>query len=175
MTQSPDSKHISLHPNWKHYFFSYLLGMLTTPLLGIGFLILFFTYKKHSSIKYKVTDTQISSVDAKYQRNIDLVDIEKVSIEQSWLQQKMQIGTLTLHTSASGMQLVGMENPQQLKTILEKAIRAERERIKSKQETKSSQPDRDPGSMEKMNYLTGLWQQGLISEEDFDEERRHFE
>jgi hypothetical protein len=29
--------------------------------------------------------------------------------------------------------------------------------------------------MDKINYLTGLWQQGLISEEDYKKECKHFE
>lgn len=175
MAQSSDPKQISLYPDWKQYLLPYLFAILTIPLFGLGLLILYFVRKKHGAVEYKITDTQISSIGSKYHRNVDLVDIKKVTVVQNWLEQKMQIGTLTLHTSASDMQIVGMKNPRQLKEILEKAIHAELERIKKQQETTPAQPDHAPGSMEKMNYLTGLWQQGLISEEDFDNERKHFE
>jgi hypothetical protein len=29
--------------------------------------------------------------------------------------------------------------------------------------------------MERMDYLTGLWQQGLVSDDDFEKEKKHFE
>jgi len=171
MSKFPGSKQISLYPDWKHYLFPYLLAILAVPLFGIGLLILYFVYRKHTATRYKVTDTQITSIDSKYHRNIDLADIENISLEQSWLDRKMNIGTLILHTSASEMKMVGLENPQRLKTIMEKAVRSEQKRIKKSEVTTSDQPERDPGTMERMNYLTGLWQQGLISEKEFRKER----
>lgn len=175
MPNTTEKKSFTLEPSWKQYFLAYLLSILAVPLAGVGLIALYFVRKKHKSRQYIVTDTQISSVDDKYQRNIDLLNIESVEVHQKWLQQKLGIGTIILHTSASEMVLEGIENPEQFKAILEKAIQAEIQRLQEAKKTKPQEPKYDPGSMDKMEYLTGLWQQGLISEEDYEKERRHFE
>lgn len=175
MSQESDSKSFTMKPSWKYHFWGYVISILAIPLFGIGLIALYFVRKKHQSRYYKVTNTQISSFGPRYQRNIDLVNIEQVTVEQNRLQKKLEIGNLTLKTSASEMELIGIEDPAQLKIILEKAIQAEIKRRREKQKTKPREPEYEPGSMEKMNYLTGLWQQGLISEEDFEKERKNFE
>jgi len=175
MANPSPQKTYTLTPSWKHYFIGYLLSILTIPLAGIGLIALYFVRKKHKERKYEVTDSQISSIDSKYQKNVDLINIEEVTIEQSWLQAKLDVGTLILETSASKMELIGVENPGQVRQILEKAVQAELQRMEQAQETKAREPEYKPGSIDKMEYLTGLWQQGLISEEDFEKERKHFE
>lgn len=175
MSDDSNTKSYKLEPSWKHYVIGYLLSILTIPLAGIGLISLYFVRKKHRSRKYIITDTQISSADSKYQRNVDLVNIEDIELEQSWWQRKLGIGNLILKTSASEMTLSGIEDPANLKNILQNAIEAELRRRKEKKKTKPKEPKYSPGSMDKMEYLTGLWQQGLISDEDFEKERKHFE
>src|SRR6056297_820725 len=175
MSNNTEVKSYTLTPSWKHYLTGYLLSILTIPLAGIGLIGLYFVRKKHKSREYIITDTQISSADSKYQRNVDLVNIEDVEIEQGWWQQKLGIGNLVLKTSASEIKISGIENPGNLKGILQKAIYAEVQRQKEKEKNKPKEPKYSPGSMDKMEYLTGLWQQGLISDEDYEKERKHFE
>lgn len=175
MPQQKQADTFTLQPSWKQFFISYMLSVLAIPLLGIGLVYLYFVRKKHKKIYYEISDTQISRVDAKYSHNVDLVDIESIDIKRSWLQQKLGIGDLMLHTSASKMILAGLEEPGQLKNILEQAIQSEIKRKKTHQKIKAKQPEYQPGNMDKMNYLTGLWQQGLISNEEYESERKHFE
>lgn len=170
-----NSKTFTLNPSWKNHIIGYAISVLLIPVFGIGFLALYWVYKRQKKHSYLVSDTQISSRDQKYQRNIDLVSIENVEIQQSWLQQKMNVGKVILHTSASSMSLLGMKNPANLKNLLEKAIQAEKQRHQQKQQTQPKEPTHDPGTMDRMDYLTGLWQQGLVSDEDYNEERKHFE
>lgn len=175
MSQQPEQKNITLQPSWKNHFLGYLLSVLLIPLFGIGLIGLYWVYKKQKKHSYTFTDTQISSRDDKYQRNIDLVNIEKVAIEQNWLQKKMTVGNIVLRTTATKMILRGINEPQSLKDMLEKAISVQKERAKKKEKNKPKQPEGNPGSMERMDYLTGLWQQGLVSDEDFEKEKKHFE
>lgn len=175
MAEAAQRKTISISPSWKNHIIGYVASVFLIPLFGIGLLGLYWVYKKQNKHSYKFSDTQISSRDDKYNRNIDLVNIEQVKVKQSWVQQKMNVGNIVLHTSASSMVLLGMENPQNLKDVLEKAAYAEKERQNQKEKTKPREPDHKPGTMDKMEYLTGLWQQGLVSDDDFDEERKHFE
>lgn len=175
MTQTTGEKSFTLKPSWRQYAFLYLLSIATIPLAGIGFVIFYFVRKKQNRTQYIITDTKISSVNAKYHRNIDLVNIESIETKQSWIQQKLGIGNILLKTSASEMELEGLEDADRLKAILEKAIQAEIQNQKEKEKTRPAEPAYNPGSMDKMEYLTGLWQQGLISEEDYEKERKHFE
>lgn len=172
--QSPQ-KTITLQPSWKNHLLGYILSILLIPLLGIGLFGLYWVYKRQKKFTYTFSDTQISSRDDKYQRNIDLVNIENVHVSQSWLQKKVSVGDITLETTATSMTLRGIDNPFALKDMLEKAISFQKEQLKQKEQTKPEQPDGNPGSMERMDYLTGLWQQGLVSDDDFEKEKKHFE
>lgn len=175
MADQSKNKKVDLSPSWKNHIIGYTISLLLIPVFGIGLFSFFWVYKKQNKYAYTFSDTQISSQDDKYQRNIDLVNIEKVELIQSWIQQKMGVGNLMLHTSASSMTLRGLEDPKKLQTLLEKAISAEQQRNQQKEKTEPKDPDYEPGTMERMDYLTGLWQQGLVSDEDYEKERKHFE
>jgi len=168
------SRSTILRPSWKQFAIGYLLSILTIP-IGIGIIGLYFVRKRHKRLTYKVTDDRISSIGQKYRQNMDLVNIEFIKIRRSWLQKKLGIGDLILHTAGSSMDLVGMEKPGELKRMIEQAVKVRLERLKPSKQEQRRAPDTQPGSMEKMNYLTGLWQQGLLSDEDFDNEKKHFE
>ncbi|MCW9705821.1 PH domain-containing protein [Fodinibius salsisoli] len=169
------SKSITLGISWKNHLLGYALSILLIPVFGLGLLGIFWVWKRQNRISYWITDHKITSRDDQYQRNVDLLSIQKVEVQQNWLQKKMDVGDLKLHTAASAMTLYGMEQPYQLKGVLQKAIAAEQKRHQQKEQAQPQEPEYDPGSMEKMDYLTGLWQQGLMSDEDFEEERKHFE
>lgn len=175
MAEQPKSKTISLQPSWKNHIVGYVISILLIPIFGIGLAALYWVRKKQKTHSYTFTDTQITSRDDKYERNIDLVNIDRVEVEQRWIQQKMGVGDITLYTSASSMTLLGMENPLHLRELLEKAIYAQKKRQKEQEKTKPQEPEYSPGTMDKMDYLTGLWQQGLVSDDDFEEERKKFE
>ncbi len=164
-----------LEPSWKYYFWGYFWSVLAIPLLGAGLLGLYWVYRKQKKRSYTFTDNRISSYGTKYRRNIDLVNIESIKVRQSWIHRKLDVGTLVLSTSASEMKLIGIENPHKLQDILKKAIQSEVHRQKEKEKTRPREPEYDPGNMERLNYITGLWQQGLLSEEEYKKERKQLE
>ncbi|SMO85340.1 PH domain-containing protein [Fodinibius sediminis] len=176
MTPQSTSQSTSLHISWKNHLVGYLLSVLLIPLFGLGLLGLYWVYKRQKRISYRVTNTQISSIGREYHRNVDLANIEKVEVRQNWLQKKLTVADLVLRTPTSRMTLFGMENPYSLKGLLEKAVAAEKKRREQpEKKTRVREQEYDPGSMEKIDYLTGLWQQGLLSDEDYKKERKHFE
>ena len=164
-----------LNRNWKYFCWEYLLSVLTIPLFGIGLIAFYFVRKKHKSVTYKVTDRQLISIDNHYEQHIDLADIEHIRLAQSPLQAKLKVGTLILECSTAPMELEGIENPKRIKDLIEQAAKALQKQHNQVPDTKNEQPKYNPGSMPKLDYLTGLWQQGLISNEDYEEERKHFE
>ncbi|MDX1617665.1 MAG: hypothetical protein R3224_02690 [Balneolaceae bacterium] len=174
-TESDNSKSITLKPSWKQYFLPYLLSVLAIPLFGIGLLALYFVRKQHRRQAFEVTDAGITRTDSEGRRHIDLKDIDHIELQQNWLQEKLGIGTLILNTSASGMNIPGMKRPGRLKETIEQAAALCRQQNRKQNFRERPDPDYKPGSMDKMDYLTGLWHQGLLSDEDFDSEKKNFE
>lgn len=170
----PQSHKFTLHQSWKYFFWSYFLAFFTIPLFGAGLILLYLLRKKRKSVVYTITDTQIIWADKKIEQHVDLPDISQVQLQQSSMHARLQVGTLILHSSTAGMKLRGIEQPGQIKKLLEQAIQAKKQQRKQQKSTSPS-PQYDPGSMPKLDYLTGLWQQGLITDDDFETERKRLE
>lgn len=175
MPQDNSEQIITLKPSWKQFFTAYVLSVLAIPLFGLGLVALYFVRRKHNRLRYKISDSRITRIDEKYEHNIDVVDIENLEIQKSWLDQKLHIGTLVLHTSASKMKLEGLDDPQKFKNILAQAVESEKEQQKQRDQIKEKETKYQPGNMERIDYLTGLWQQGLLSDEDYKSERKDLE
>lgn len=167
-------KNIQLKPDRKAWFWWYLLGFLLIPLLGAGIYLLYRLHLTYESITYTITDRSITTQDSEISERIDLVNIRNVDLRQQWSDKQFGIADLIIHTSGKTVELLGMENPEALSKMILKAAESERVRIQSLQR-KEDRPDPPEPGANKIDYLTGLWQQGLISDEDFKEEKKHFE
>lgn len=170
-------KSIELKPDWKRWFWGYFFGILLIPVLGIGIAVLWIVHTRRTAISYTVTDRQIEYRDRKISQKIDLANIKTLDIEQNWLDRKFGIGDITLSTETRKITLKGQLNPENLSDMISAAVRAERKRIEELNrvdETPDEEPP-PPGTLDKLDYLTGLWQQGLLSDEDFKKEKKYFE
>jgi phosphate/sulfate permease len=174
MEEKNKSDHFTLEPSWKYFFWSYVLSVLAIPVVA-GLIALYFVRRKHKSIKYEITNDQITAIDQKYEHHIDLVDIEEAEVLRSQWHETLGIGTLRLHTSAAKMELAGLTNPEKISDILEQAIESRQKLQEQRQETQKKESGFKAGSMDRIEYLTGLWQQGLFSDADYKAERKHFE
>lgn len=168
-------KEILLKPSHKSMFWWYILGVLLVPVIGIGLIIIYRTYTTLKSVDYMVTDRSIRIKDSMYSEKIDLQNINRVEFKQRWIDRMFGIGDLTLFTENRSVSMLGQENPAQLVDMISHAAEAERKRIFALRKKPKPEPAPDPGTLDKLDYLTGLWQQGLISEEDYLKERKHFE
>jgi membrane protein YdbS with pleckstrin-like domain len=168
-------KKILLKPSHKSMFWWYLLGVFLVPVIGIGFIIIYRTYTNLNSVNYTVTDRSIRIKDSKHSQKIDLQNVNRVEFNQRWIDRKFGIGDLTLFTENRSVNMLGQENPAQLADMIMHAAEVERKRIAALKKKPKPQPAPNPGTLDKLDYLTGLWQQGLISEEDYLKERKHFE
>jgi hypothetical protein len=170
-----EGKQITLTPSHKSLFWWYLLGILFIPVFGIGIYLLYRFYSAQGPIRYIITDRTITSRDNHTSAKIDIANIENVEVKKRWIDKKFGIGYLILTTPDRSLTLAGMEQPDQLAEMILTAAEAERQRIKSlKKDVKPAQ-ENPSMSLDKLDYLTGLWQQGLLSDEDFQKEKKHFE
>lgn len=168
-------KTINLNPSFSHFFWWYLTGLLLVPLFGIGFIVLILSYKKQSAISYSISNQSITKTNRYDSETVDLADILEVTVHQSWVDRKLKAGKLTLITDHKRMDMVGIQNPNSLSDLIMQASEVERARIRKQEEISSPPLDEAPVSLDRLDYLTGLWQQGLLSDEDFKKEKTHFE
>ncbi len=170
------SKSIELRPDWKRWFWGYFFGILLIPLAGIGLFVLWKVHSKKNSYVYEVTDQQIRASEGNISQAVDLVNIKTLDIEQNWIDKKFDLGDVTLITESRTIKLLGQTNPQALAETISTAIHAERRRIEELNKVKKEPVELPPpGTIDKLDYLTGLWQQGLISNEDYKKEKQNFE
>lgn len=166
---SNTEKSITLSPSWKAFFWSYFFGIILVPAL-VGIYLLWRTRKKQRNISYKITDRKITVVEGHVSQNIDLADIRQAEAGEV----RFGVGNITLKTKGRQIELIGLNNPGSIANSIEKAVEAELKRLESERQAKPRKVEYDPGSMDRLDYLTGLWQQGLISDEDYQEEKKKF-
>lgn len=170
---SNPEKSIILTPSRKNYFWGYLIGVLLIPLL-IGIFIIWYINRKRNSIQYQITDTSISKVAKEDKTELELVNILETSVSQTGVQKLLGIGDIKLKANVSELMLEGIGKPESFLEKIDTAIAYQKEKLKASEKIKPRKPTHEPGTLEKLDYLTGLWQQGLISDEDYDHERKKF-
>jgi len=163
-----------LSPDKATYFWWYFLGIILTPFLGLGLILIFVKHKELRSTVYKISDHEIEIVTPGYSEKTDLASITGASVSQRWIEQKFSVGTIHLQTKSKTTELRGIKNPKQIADIVLQAAEAERMRIHNKQKSKpAKQEPETAGAIDRLEYLTGLWQQGLITNEEFKRERKN--
>ncbi|PWN06661.1 hypothetical protein [Rhodohalobacter mucosus] len=172
---STNEKKIILKPSHKSLLWWYLLAVLLIPVFGIGIYLLYRFYTTHQSISYIITDHRITLKDSSVTENIDLASIVETGVFRGLNEKITGTGNVVIKTKARTATLIGQEEPGQLAELIRRAAEAERRRIEEKPEKKEKAASQNPGTLDKRDYLTGLWQQGLLSDEDFKKEMKHFQ
>lgn len=161
--------------HWSRHLRRYILSIVLIPMAGIGLYLLYRLIQAQKNAFYELTDTQIIDHSDILTRKIDLENIDLVELLDGEGSTMFGTGSILIKTPASELKLIAVSAPEEVKSKLHKAID---ERMKALQPVKKKtqvQNDFDPGSLDRMDYLTGLWQQGLIDDDEYDKERKHFE
>jgi len=166
---------IQLKPSHYHLFWWYFLGILLLPLFGAGFVFLYLAYRKQSLLTYKIGNQTIIRTDNSYTETVDLINIQEIKVHQRWIDKKFSIGKLVLITETKSVEMIGIQNPKSLSDLILKAAETERLRNNTTEKIENTPKKTGPESLDRLDYLTGLWQQGLLSDEDFKKEKKHFE
>ncbi len=165
-------KTITLTPSWKNYFWSYFFGLLLVPFL-IGIIIISYAHKTRKKTHYQITDISIARIEETDKRELDLVNILETSFSQTTTQKLFGIGNIKLQANVSELILEGISQPASILANIDIAIAYQKERLKASKKVPTREPTHDPRTIDKLDYLTGLWQQGLINDEDYDSERKN--
>ena len=164
----------TLHPERSHYFWKILIGFLLIPLLGVGIYLLYKIHINRKNTEYQLSDRAITTITPGITSVLDLARVQTIDLEQTAADKWFSIGTLTINSDTKSVQLRGIKNPESISDIILTSANRLRAEMEETRKAKLQRPAMPPGVMDKMDYLTGLWQQGLITNEEYDKERKYF-
>lgn len=166
-------KSIVYNPNWRIFRFQFIISLLLIPLL-IGLPLLIFFYFKWRRIEYIISNDRIEI------RHLETVfipldDISDIEFKLSDPFLRIRTGNIHLKTKKNTYILRSLTDGGVLFDALASQIEQLKHRKTAIKERDRLSVKADPGSLERLNDLLGLWQQGLISDEDYWMERKKFE
>lgn len=165
-------KQLILRTNWRYFYKQIIWGAILSPVL-IGFFILLHVYYRIQKQTYVIHDDRI--VD---QNSGDSIPIDRIIEVKKMNRVNKSNGTLydlELVSDSDTLTLVGIENASIIKETIDQLIAFKHELEESERKRNAVQVKQDPGSLERLNDLTGLLQEGLISYDDYLQERKNFE
>lgn len=152
-----------------------MFSLLLFPVGGVGIIIFSYYLRRLSSREYRIGNDVIEILGPEGTKRIRLEEITSIDLTRSATERWFDLGTLHLHTQTEETSLIGILSPIGVKEALEEAVSKEGKRREMKVKAHGDYTDIKIGGLQSMDELVGLWQQGLISEEDFERERRKFE
>jgi hypothetical protein len=166
------SKRIESHAaiSWPYW----LVGIAFLP-IGIGVFILYLGWKKWKQSYLEIFNSYLM-VNGKANSKIQLTEILNVTENESTLESYFHVSTLAIELK--GNRIVEISYLKQASLILQtinevlRVIEVEKNRQITPRKTEYD--DLAVGGLERYNDLVGLWQAGLISDEDFEKEQSKF-
>lgn len=171
------SKSIRLETSYNDVKVMLILGFILAP-VGIGLIILYLTYTSIKKNYWEIHPTSIKVFTPKSQDEIALNRIVSVEFKQTKAQKKHSIGDLSIVTDYRDWQeynLNGVFNAQLYAETIQLAIDTIKAKTKPAFTVRPEEyTDLAVGGLDRMNDLVGLWQAGMISDEDFYAEQEKF-
>jgi hypothetical protein len=160
--------------DWLYYRWRIFAGLLLLPLFGIGAIILLFTRLKMRKSSFRFDSEKIEFLHAE-KSQVLLKQIQEVRVLNYQIVRNVSIADLSIKISDDNVLIIpGLKGTQFIASAIETNIELVRNRIAKEQVSPITNEIRQPSRLEHMNDLVGLWQQGLISEEDYTSETKKF-
>jgi len=171
------SKSIRLETSYKDVKVILILGLLLAP-VGIGLIILYLTYSSIKKNYWEIHPTSITVFTPKEEQVINLSSIISVELKQTKSQKKHSLGDLTILTNSriwDEFTISGIFNASLYAESIQLAIDTIKAKTKPAFTVRPEEhTDIAIGGLDRMNDLVGLWQAGMISDEDFYAEQERF-
>jgi hypothetical protein len=167
-------RQVTYRPSWKYWAKDFYLTIALIPLFGVGLIWVIFLLRRLGSDVYYVRDNAIAIHSGSNMLEInfaDLTDVQLIEPRTYGGQTYAHVQIQTKNGQYLLSALIDAENlVRGLTHILEQirrneALNAERNRFTVQA---------DPGSLERINDLVGLWQQGLITDQDYYRELKSY-
>jgi hypothetical protein len=163
----PSERVIILKPHPMGWLYLFVICVLAIPLFGAGLVAGFFLLKHIRSLSYHLSD---SGVELHRGGVVTSLRWDQVS-DASAVSRAGRLGHVVLHTAEGDLRLLFLEDAFGLAETIQAMLKAR----KAHQEERFEPRESETGmGNDRLNDLTALWQQGLISEEDYLVERKHF-
>ncbi|MEX2351260.1 MAG: hypothetical protein WD529_02385 [Balneolaceae bacterium] len=170
-----EKRSITLRPSRRAWLWYWVTGILLLPLFGAGLYLILKAWRESRSVELQLFDREIRFRSDARTVVTPLASIEEVTVVQSRMGSWLNTGDLIVAGDRESLRLPGLAGPHQIAGAIRHTAAAERQRAKGQTPARRPEPAWSPGTLPRLDDLTGLWQQGLISEEDFLKERKRFE
>lgn len=165
-------KSVILRTDWRRYRYQILIGILLAPFL-FGLILLYHVWLKIKSYEYHVYDDHIFIPGQ--QTRVDLDSINEITVVNPYTFWDAKIGDIQLNASGSTYMLFGIRDADEIVNAIQLAIQDIHQKKTMQENRASVQIKADPGTLERLNDLAGLLQEGLISYDDYLVERKNFD
>lgn len=155
--------------DWRYYRKYLIGGLLTLPLFGLGLIPLLYVFFQLNHARFEITPYDV--IHGK--QSIPLTAVNSVQITDFRVLRSGNIATITVKSDKRTITLKGIRGATKAQHIIEVAIEALKKENQPEKSTESMQSTA-PGQLEQLNDLVGLWQQGLLSDDQFHEEKSKF-
>lgn len=143
---------------------------------GISLLLLWIFYRRIRQEEYNLGDHSIQVETSKKDVSIPLYDITSINAINVWWLRFFKLGHLELKTESLLVRLRGVKDPMGLGAIIQKAVDAAVARRNRQGVTFQAPAQLHPaGTLEQLNDLVGLWQQGIIDDATYEAEQRRLQ
>ena len=166
---------IDLRPDKRHFLIPYAIGVLAIPMLGAGIWIILHYRKKWKGLCCRITNSDITLINREHQTTILLSEVSTCTVTSSRLQKRFGLGNIIIRHNDGVSTFPGIADPEPVAKLIERGARSEQERLKMREKIAQDPAPHPTRTLEKKNELVGLWQQGLINEDDYRRELKKFE
>ena len=158
---------IILKPHPMGWLYLIVICLLAIPLFGLGLVAGYFLWKHIRSISYHLSD---GGIDVRIGAETTSVSWDSVT-DAVAVSRAGRLGHVILRTDGGDIRLLFLEDAFGLADTIQAMLAA---RTLKQDEAFIPRKSDIPMGNDRLNDLTALWQQGLISEEDYQAERKHF-
>lgn len=163
----PSERVIILKPHPLGWLYLIVICLLAVPLFGLGFVAGYFLWKHIRSISYHLSD---EAIELRIDGRTTVIPWATVTGVRA-MSRAGRLGHVVLTVETSEHRLLFLEDAFGLAETIQAMLTARASTIEERFEPRESEL---PMGNDRLNDLTALWQQGLISEEDYQAERKHF-
>lgn len=167
--QNPDnSTPTTLYTDWRYYRKALILSILLIPFWGFGLVPLLYFLVKIKLQRYRL------SADGIEFRNTFLPfnTIKTVKVTDYRVLRSGNIGSILITSESITLVLKGIVNPSAIQVFIENRIQELKHDEFMRKQLESNPTTQAAGTVERLNELVGLWQQGLLTDEQFHEEKK---
>lgn len=167
-------KKIILYTSRKYYQHVFIWAIISSAILvGIG--LYFYILHQIKSHFWELLPTSIRIHQGHEITEISVSQLIKAETLQSKREKKAHLATLQIDSQLGRFQIHGVNNAEKYKTAINEAIRLYKIEENRKITVRPEEHNHLAiGGLDRMNDLVGLWQAGMISDEDFFREQEKF-